>query len=125
MTACFIEGRPSGGVYFTSPLVSRAAEASTAAIGVLFFGSPIPRLITASPRSRNKRASSFSAKVGDSAISLANLLSFIESPCNKGRSSSRPRRNERRGRRSEHDKNKIWSGSNSDQICSLNRPKRH
>src|SRR5574339_135823 len=75
-----MEGSPSGGVYFTSPLVSFAAEASTAAMGVLFLGSPIPRLMTASPRSRNKRASSLSAKVGDSAISLASLLSFIDSP---------------------------------------------
>src|SRR5687768_6140933 len=77
MTAFFIEGRPSGGVYLTSPLVSLAAEASTAEIGVLFLGSPIPRLITASPRSRRSRASSFRAKVGDSAISLASLLNFM------------------------------------------------
>jgi hypothetical protein len=53
MTAFFNEGMPSGATYFTSPLVNLAAEASTAASGVLFFGSPIPRLITASPRSRN------------------------------------------------------------------------
>src|SRR5688572_16522023 len=75
-----MEGRPSGGVYFTSPLVKRAAEARTAEIGVLFFGSPIPRLMTASPRSRRSRASSFRANVGDSAIALAILLSFIASP---------------------------------------------
>src|SRR5512138_1384015 len=77
MTAFFMEGSPSGGVYFTSPLVSLAAEARIAAIGVLFLGSPIPRLMTASPRSRRSRASSFSAKVGDSAISLASLLNFM------------------------------------------------
>src|SRR6266496_5582738 len=75
-----MEGNPSGGVYFTSPLVSLAAEARIAEIGVLFLGSPIPKLITASPRSRRSRASSFSAKVGDSAISLANLLNFIDAP---------------------------------------------
>src|ERR1051325_7150221 len=75
-----MEGKPSGGVYLISPLVNFAPEARTAAIGVLFLGSPIPKLMTASPRSRNKRASSFSANVGDSAISLASLLSFIDSP---------------------------------------------
>src|SRR5574339_451194 len=78
-----MEGSPSGGVYFTSPLVNFAAEAITAAMGVLFLGSPIPRLMTGSPRSRNKRASSFSAKVGDSVISLASTLSFIASPVKK------------------------------------------
>src|SRR5512138_1315164 len=72
-----MDGKPSGGVYFTSPLVNFAAEARTAEMGVLFLGSPIPRLMTASPRSRRRRASSFSAKVGDSAISLANLLNFM------------------------------------------------
>src|SRR5512133_2664184 len=80
MTAFFMEGSPSGGVYLISPLVNLAAEARTAAIGVLFLGSPMPRLMTASPRSFNKRASSFRAKVGDSAMSLASLLSFIDSP---------------------------------------------
>src|SRR6476660_3671652 len=72
-----MEGNPSGGVYFTSPLVNLAAEARTAEMGVLFLGSPIPKLITASPRSRRSRASSLRAKVGDSAISLANLLNFM------------------------------------------------
>src|ERR1041384_684320 len=72
-----MEGNPSGGVYFTSPLVNLAAEARIAEMGVLFLGSPIPKLMTASPRSRRSRASSFSAKVGDSAISLANLLNFM------------------------------------------------
>src|SRR5512147_552066 len=80
MTAFFMEGNPSGGVYFTSPLVNLAAEARIAAMGVLFLGSPIPKLITASPRSRRSRASSFRAKVGDSAISLASLLNFIGAP---------------------------------------------
>src|SRR5512146_330599 len=80
MTAFFRDGNPSGGVYFTSPLVSLAAEARIAEIGVLFLGSPIPKLITASPRSRNRRASSLSAKVGDSAISQASLLNFIDAP---------------------------------------------
>src|SRR6266498_2827902 len=98
MTAFFIDGNPSGGVYFTSPLVSFAAEARIAEIGVLFLGSPIPKLITASPRSRSRRASSFSAKVGDSAISLANLLSFIDSPLTllSPLRAYHPRRGERR-----------------------------
>src|SRR5512147_2312664 len=91
MTAFFMEGNPSGGVYLISPLVSLAAEARTAAMGVLFLGSPIPRLMTASPRSRNKRASSFSANVGDSAISQASLLSFIDSPCSKAQYHSESR----------------------------------
>jgi hypothetical protein len=39
-----------------------------AVMGVLFFGSPMLMLITASPRSRSRRASSLSAKVGDGAI---------------------------------------------------------
>src|SRR6266545_4872376 len=78
-----MDGRPSGGVYLISPLVNLAAEARTAAMGVLFLGSPIPRLMTASPRSRSNRASSLSAKVGDSAISQASLLSFIDSPSSK------------------------------------------
>ena len=59
-------------------------------MGVLFFGSPIPRWITASPRSRSQRASSFSARVGDSAISVASLLS---------RMSLLPRASSRTGRR--------------------------
>src|SRR5512138_3478566 len=97
-----MEGMPSGGVYLTSPLLSLAAEARIAEIGVLFLGSPIPKLITASPRSRRSRASSLSAKVGDSAISLASLLNFIDSPLS---SLSEKRR-----------KNKIWSENSSDQI---------
>src|SRR6266571_1958266 len=80
MTAFFSEGTPSGATYFTSPVVNLAAEAITAEMGVLFFGSPIPKLITGSPRSRNKRASSFNAKVGDSVISLASLLNLISTP---------------------------------------------
>ena len=44
MIAFFMEGKPSGGVYFTSPLVNLAAEARIAVMGVLFFGSPIPKL---------------------------------------------------------------------------------
>ena len=48
-----------------------------AVIGVLFFGSPIPRWITASPRSRSRRASSFSLSVGDSAIERASWLKLI------------------------------------------------
>ena len=81
MSAFFIEGNPSGGVYFTSPLDSFAPDASTAAMGVLFFGSPMPRLMTASPRSRRRRASSFRAKVGDSAefLSLAKKLEAFHS----------------------------------------------
>jgi hypothetical protein len=60
--------------------VSLAADAITAARGVLFLGSPIPKLITASPRSRSSRASSFNAKVGDRVISLASLLNFMSTP---------------------------------------------
>ena len=43
MMAFFSDGSPSVGQYFTSAWVSFAAELSNAVIGVLFFGSPMPR----------------------------------------------------------------------------------
>ena len=52
-------------------LMAEVAELKIALIGALFFGSPIPRCITGSPRSRSSWASSFSLSVGDSAIELA------------------------------------------------------
>ena len=72
------EGSPSGGEYLTSPELSLAAELSTAVMGVLFFGSPMPRLMTGSPRWRMRRAVSLSARVGDSWIARANWLIDIE-----------------------------------------------
>ena len=51
-----------------------------AAIGVLFFGSPIPRWITASPRSRRRHASSLSASVGEALIDRASWLNAMRSP---------------------------------------------
>jgi hypothetical protein len=74
MIAFFKDGMPSGGVYLTSPPLSLAAEVRIAVIGVLFFGSPIPMLITGSPRSRFTRASSLSANVGEGAMDLAKRL---------------------------------------------------
>jgi hypothetical protein len=49
-----------------------------AVIGALFFGSPIPRWITGSPRSFRMRASSFNLRVGDSTIDRASWLIVIE-----------------------------------------------
>src|SRR4030066_48074 len=77
MTAFLSDGIPSTGVYLTSPSASWAAAPRTAEIGVLFFGSPIPRLMTASPRSLRRRASSFRRRVGDSAIERASWLSAM------------------------------------------------
>jgi hypothetical protein len=48
-----------------------AAELRIAVIGVLFFGSPIPKWITGSPFSRKSRASSFNAMVGEAGIEIA------------------------------------------------------
>src|SRR3990172_1378157 len=78
MTAFLSDGIPSTGVYLTSPSARRAAAPRTAEIGVLFLGSPIPRLITASPRSLRSRASSFRRRVGDSAIERASWLSAMD-----------------------------------------------
>ena len=71
MIAFFNPGVPSGGVYFTSPEVSFAAELRMAVIGALFFGSQIPILMTGSPFSRSNRAFSLSAKVGEAEIARA------------------------------------------------------
>ncbi len=49
----FNDGVPSGGEYLTSPEVNRAEELKIAVIGALLIGSPIPKLITGSPRSRS------------------------------------------------------------------------
>jgi hypothetical protein len=46
-------------------------------IGALFLGSPIPILMTGSPFSRNIRACSLSAMVGDAVIDLASWLIVI------------------------------------------------
>src|SRR5689334_12482246 len=113
-----MEGKPSGGAYFTSPLVNLAAEARIAEIGVLFFGSPIPKLMTASPRSRRRRASSLRAKVGDSAISLANLLNFMFLLNSKTSEVCRAAEKCEGWCEASEDwlQNKIWSESSSDQI---------
>src|SRR3990170_3889306 len=74
MMAILREGIPSVGVYLMSPRLSMAAELNTALMGVLFFGSPMPRWITGSPRSRSRRASSFSRRVAESGIERASWL---------------------------------------------------
>src|SRR3990172_6702345 len=78
MMAFLSEGDPSVGVYLTSPPLSLAAEDRMAWMGALFLGSPIPRWITASPRSRSRRASSLRRMVGDSAIERASLLMVMK-----------------------------------------------
>lgn len=60
-----------------SPVFSRAAALSRAAMGALFFGSPIPKWMTASPRSLSRAAASFSFKVGDSAMDRTSVLMLI------------------------------------------------
>src|SRR3972149_5994727 len=75
--AFFSDGMPSVGEYLISPALSLAAGLNIAGNGVLFLGSPIPKWITASPRSRRMRASSFIFSVGDSAIDFANVLMLI------------------------------------------------
>src|SRR4030042_770284 len=77
MIAFFRDGRPSVGVYLTSPPLSLEAALRMAVIGARFFGSPMPRLITSSPRSRRIRASSLSLSVGDSAIDRASRLRLM------------------------------------------------
>ena len=79
--AFFSEGMPSVGEYLMSPALSLAAALIKAGNGVLFFGSPIPRWMTASPRSRSSRASSFIFSVGDSAIDRASVLMLIDRSC--------------------------------------------
>jgi len=80
MMAFFSDGRPSDGQYFTSPWLSFAAELRMAGMGVLFLGSPMPRWMTGSPRSRSSRASSFSRSVGDSTMELASSLTLMVTP---------------------------------------------
>jgi len=74
MIAFFREGIPSVGEYLMSPVFNLADEFKIALIGALFFGSPMPRWITGSPRWRRSSASSFSRRVGDSAIEAAKEL---------------------------------------------------
>ena len=74
MMACLSPGVPSVEEYLTSPWFSTAAAPAMAASGVLFLGSPMPRWITASPFARRMRASSFSLRVGDSAMDEASWL---------------------------------------------------
>src|SRR3990172_12863258 len=80
MMAFLREGIPSVGVYWMSPRLSMAAELNTALMGVLFLGSPMPRLITGSPRSRSRRASSFSRRVAESGIERASWLILMGTP---------------------------------------------
>src|SRR5512143_2302144 len=75
--AFFSVGMPSVGEYLMSPVFNLAAALSSAGNGVLFLGSPMPRWMTDSPRSRSSRASSFILSVGDSAIDRANWLMVI------------------------------------------------
>src|SRR4030042_589566 len=78
MMARLSDGVPSTGVYLTSPSFSLAAALKMALMGVLFFGSPIPRWMTGSPFSRRMRASSFSASVGEAWIARASWLSVMD-----------------------------------------------
>jgi hypothetical protein len=48
-----------------------------ASMGALLFGSPPPRWITGSPLSRSNAAVSFSFRVGDSEMDLANWLKLM------------------------------------------------
>src|SRR4030042_3217857 len=77
MMAFLSEGSPSVGVYLMSPPLSCEAALKMAVIGARFLGSPIPRLITSSPRSCRMRASSLSLSVGDSAIDRASRLRLM------------------------------------------------
>src|ERR1035441_2345880 len=77
MTAFFSESRPSAGVYFTSPVLSREEQLTMASMGALFLGSPPPRWITGSPFSRSMAAVSFSFRVGDSDMDLASWLKLM------------------------------------------------
>jgi hypothetical protein len=67
----------SAGVYFTSPVLRRAAQLTMASMGALLLGSPPPRWITGSPLSRSKAAVSFSLRVGDSDMDFASWLKLI------------------------------------------------
>ena len=71
MMAFLSDGRPSVGEYLMSPVTSFDAVLRMAFSGALFLGSPIPRWMTGSPRSRSNRASSLSRSVGDSTIDRA------------------------------------------------------
>src|ERR1035441_10651591 len=77
MMAFLSEGMPSAGVYFTSPVCSRAVQLTMASMGALLLGSPPPRWMTGSPFSFNNAAVSFSFNVGDSQMDLAIWLKLI------------------------------------------------
>ena len=77
MMAFLSAGMPSGGVYLTSPVLSRAVQLTMASMGVLLFGSPPPRWMTGSPLSLSSAAVSFSFRVGDSQMDLASWLTLI------------------------------------------------